>query len=98
MQPSLFSKEPSGSKSRPKDLPKLLMRYCWQRLQNGQTEFVDDDTEDAFNATAQQVSKAVRRFNERDRKFFWPGLHFSARVIGVYQIRIAVEQEPILRA
>lgn len=48
MQPSLFSKEPSGSKSRPKDLPKLLMRYCWQRLQNGQTEFVVDDTEDAF--------------------------------------------------
>lgn len=97
-QPTLFDKPPKGSKSRPKDLPKLVMRYCWHKLQQGEPDFLVEDTEVAFAATAQQVSKAVRRFNERGHKCFWPGFHFSARVLDVYQISISVEQEPILKA
>ena len=28
-QPSLFTKEPKGSQSRPVDLPTFVMRYLW---------------------------------------------------------------------
>ena len=52
MQPTLFDKPPKGSKSRPKDLPKLVMRYCWHKLQQGEPDFLVEDTEVAFAATA----------------------------------------------
>ncbi len=96
-QPSLFTKEPKGSQSRPVDLPTFVMRYLWKCLQEGVTEVIVEDTQIEFGATAQQVSKAVRRFNETGHKRFWPGFHFSARVLDVYRIAIRAEQENVLK-
>ena len=72
-----------------KRLPYILKEFVWKELQAGRTEIFVEDTQAAFQATAQQVSKAVRRFNETGHELKWPGLHFSARVIGPFSIRIA---------
>lgn len=69
-------------------LPLILFRYLWPLMQKGQREFLFDNTLLQFSATAQQVSKAVRRFNETDHKLRWPGFEFSARVEDVYRIHI----------
>lgn len=93
VQGSLFESTPTDiNPRRPKSLPFVVKNYVWHELQNGRSEFTVEDTQDTFQATAQQVSKAVRRFNEAGRELNWPGFHFSARVLGPYSIKISAEQ------
>lgn len=72
---------------------KLLLRYLWPRMQRGERHFVIEDTQLAFSQTAQQLSKAVRRFNESGHELNWPGFHFSAKVLDVYKLEIKAERE-----
>ena len=58
----------------------ILMRVLWPRLQAGERSFLIEDTQASYGLTAQQLSKAVRRFNENGHKLQWPGLHFSATI------------------
>ena len=71
---------------------KLLLRYLWPRMQRGERHFIIDDTNLAFSATAQQLSKAVRRFNESGHQLRFPGWRFHARVVDVYTLTIDAEQ------
>lgn len=79
----------------PKHLPRIVGAYSWKKLQAGIQDFEVEDTGLTFSATAQQVSKAVRRFNESDHPMRWPGFRFSAKVLGPYAIRISVRQVPL---
>ena len=94
-QKDLFAAPFTAPMKRPKNLPQHVMRFCWKKLQEGTTTIRVPDTQNQFLATAQQVSKAVRRFNETGSRFNWPGLHFSAKVLGVYEILIKAEPEMI---
>ena len=75
-QEDSFAAPFTAAMKRPKNLPPPVMRFCWKKLQEGTTTIRVSDTQKQFLATAQQVSKAVRRFNETGSKFNWPGLHF----------------------
>ena len=66
----------------------ILMRVLWPRLQAGERSFLIEDTQLSYGLTAQQLSKAVRRFNENGNKLKWPGFHFSAKVLDVYRLQI----------
>lgn len=70
----------------------LLLRYLWSQMQEGRRHFEIADTNLAFSATAQQLSKAVRRFNESGHKLRFPGWRFHARVVDVYTLTIDAEQ------
>lgn len=70
----------------------LLLRYLWSQMQEGRRHFEIADTNLAFSATAQQLSKAVRRFNESGHQLRFPGWRFHARVIDVYTLTIDAEQ------
>lgn len=70
----------------------LLLRYLWSQMQEGRRHFEIADTNLAFNATAQQLSKAVRRFNESGHQLRFPGWRFHARVVDVYTLTIDAEQ------
>lgn len=59
----------------------LLLRYLWSQMQEGRRHFGIADTNLAFSATAQQLSKAVRRFNESGHQLRFPGWRFHARVV-----------------
>ena len=76
----------------------ILMRVLWPRLQAGERSFLIEDTQLSYGLTAQQLSKAVRRFNENGNKLQWPGLHFSAEVLDVYrlQIRVRIQADPVV--
>lgn len=71
---------------------KLLLRYLWSQMQEGRRHFEIADTNLAFSATAQQLSKAVRRFNESGHQLRFPGWRFHARVVDVYTLTIDAEQ------
>lgn len=70
----------------------LLLRYLWSQMQEGRRHFEIADTNLAFSATAQQLSKAVRRFNESGHQLRFPGWRFHARVVDVYTLTIDAEQ------
>lgn len=70
----------------------LLLRYLWSQMQEGRRHFEIADTNLAFSATAQQLSKAVRRFNESGHQLRFPGWQFHARVVDVYTLTIDAEQ------
>ena len=70
----------------------LLLRYLWSQMQEGRRHFESADTNLAFSATAQQLSKAVRRFNESGHQLRFPGWRFHARVVDVYTLTIDAEQ------
>lgn len=70
----------------------LLLRYLWSQMQEGRRHFEIADTNLAFSATAQQLSKAVRRFNESGHQLRFPGCRFHARVVDVYTLTIDAEQ------
>ena len=70
----------------------LLLRYLWSQMQEGRRHFEIADTNLAFSATAQQLSKAVRRFNESGHLLRFPGWRFHARVVDVYTLTIDAEQ------
>lgn len=70
----------------------LLLRYLWSQMQEGRRHFEIADTNLAFGATAQQLSKAVRRFNESGHQLRFPGWRFHARVVDVYTLTIDAEQ------
>ena len=70
----------------------LLLRYLWSQMQEGRRHFEIADTNLAFSATAQQLSKAVRRFNESGHQLRFPGGRFHARVVDVYTLTIDAEQ------
>ena len=70
----------------------LLLRYIWSQMQEGRRHFEIADTNLAFSATAQQLSKAVRRFNESGHQLRFPGWRFHARVVDVYTLTIDAEQ------
>lgn len=70
----------------------LLLRYLWSQMQEGRRHFEIADTNLAFSATAQQLSKAVRRFNESGHQLKFPGWRFHARVVDVYTLTIDAEQ------
>lgn len=71
----------------------LLLRYLWSQMQEGRRHFEIADTNLAFSATAQQLSKAVRRFNESGHELNWPGFHFSAKVLDIYRLEITAARE-----
>lgn len=70
----------------------LLLRYLWSQMQEGRRHFEIADTNLAFSATAQQLSKAVRRFNESGHQLRFPRWRFHARVVDVYTLTIDAEQ------
>jgi hypothetical protein len=70
----------------------LLLRYLWSQMQEGRRHFEIADTNLAFSATAQQLSKAVRRFNESGHQLRFSGWRFHARVVDVYTLTIDAEQ------
>lgn len=70
----------------------LLLRYLWSQMQEGRRHFEIADTNLAFSATAQQLSKALRRFNESGHQLRFPGWRFHARVVDVYTLTIDAEQ------
>lgn len=70
----------------------LLLRYLWSQMQESRRHFEIADTNLAFSATAQQLSKAVRRFNESGHQLRFPGWRFHARVVDVYTLTIDAEQ------
>lgn len=70
----------------------LLLRYLWSQMQEGRRHFEIAGTNLAFSATAQQLSKAVRRFNESGHQLKFPGWRFHARVVDVYTLTIDAEQ------
>lgn len=70
----------------------LLLRYLWSQMQEGRRHFEIADTNLDFSATAQQLSKAVRRFNESGHQLRFPGWRFHARVVDVYTLTIDAEQ------
>ena len=70
----------------------LLLRYLWSQMQEGRRHFEIADTNLAVSATAQQLSKAVRRFNESGHQLRFPGWRFHARVVDVYTLTIDAEQ------
>lgn len=70
----------------------LLLRYLWSQMQEGRRHFEIADTNLAFSATAQQLSKAVRRFNESGHQLRFPGWRFHAKVVDVYTLTIDAEQ------
>lgn len=75
-------------------LPLILFRHLWPLMQNGQREFIFAHTDLELNATAYQVSKAVRRFNESGHKLRWPGFEFSAYIEDAYRVRICAKTKP----
>lgn len=70
----------------------ILLRHLWPQMQEGRRHFEIKDTALAFNATAQQLSKAVRRFNESGNRLRFPGWRFHAKVVDVYTLTIDAEQ------
>ena len=75
-------------------LPTMIFRLLWARMRVGQRWFVIDDTQLTFSATAYQVSKAIRRFNEPNHKLQWPGYHFTAKVLDAYKVEVIAERIP----
>ena len=76
----------------------ILMRVLWPQLQAGERTFMIEDTMTSYGQTAQQLSKAVRRFNESGHKLNWPGFHFSAKVLDIYRLQIEarIEADPVV--